>query len=41
MPVPRRSFDVATGLPTDLPCTIPIATYDSIEVGEELFVAAK
>jgi nitrite reductase/ring-hydroxylating ferredoxin subunit len=35
------SFDVTTGLPTDLPCTIPIATYTLIEVGDEFFVAAK
>jgi nitrite reductase/ring-hydroxylating ferredoxin subunit len=35
------SFDVMTGQPTDLPCTIPIATYPLIEVGDDLFIAAK
>lgn len=35
------AFDIATGAPTERPCTIPIATYPIIERDGGLFVEAK
>ncbi len=35
------SFDVATGQPSGLPCTIPIETYRLVEEGDDLFVGPK
>jgi len=35
------AFDVATGNPTESPCTVPIATYPVVEKGEDLYIQAK
>ncbi|MBY0509277.1 MAG: non-heme iron oxygenase ferredoxin subunit [Rhodospirillaceae bacterium] len=35
------SFDIATGKPVERPASIPIPTYPLIEIGGDLFVAAK
>ena len=40
-PLHGGAFDVCTGKATEAPCTVPIAVYPVVEVGEELFVAAR
>ncbi|HMO75278.1 MAG TPA: non-heme iron oxygenase ferredoxin subunit [Sphingopyxis sp.] len=35
------AFDVVTGMPTERPCTLPIAVYQAIERDGDLYVAAR